>query len=250
MQKMFLKGGGLIASGLIHQWMGSLDYQIASYDPLIDPAYPEGNTKKRIYIFWHEYILFLLYLRRRCDLSILLSRHRDADYLEQVARIFGFGTVRGSTKRGGTTAILEMMQHSKNNHLAITPDGPRGPRRKLAPGCIYLASKLQLPLVIIGLGYQNPWRAPTWDKFAVPYPCTRARAISSPEIYIPPDLNAKQLENYCLSVTAMMNQLCDMAENWAVSGETFMGETPIVAGPLNNFCYHVRPKPAQIQQTQ
>ena len=55
-------------------------------------------------------------------------------------------------------------------HLTITPDGPHGPRRRMAPGPIYLASKLGLPLVLMGYAYDRPWRLPSWDRFAVPRP--------------------------------------------------------------------------------
>ncbi|MDR1958031.1 MAG: lysophospholipid acyltransferase family protein [Planctomycetaceae bacterium] len=245
LQDWLLKGTSLTISALIRRWMGSLDYKVVYHDPNVDPAFPVSRSQKRIYVFWHEYILFLLYLRKRCGLSMLLSRHRDADYLEQVARIFGFGTVRGSTKRGGAAAILEMMSQAESNHLAITPDGPRGPRRKLAPGCVFLASKLQLPLVIIGLGYQNPWRVPTWDRFAIPRPCSRARAVVSPEINIPPNLDSKELAVHCHAVEAMINRLTDLAEDWANSGETYLNQIDMVSGPLNEFCYYPRLKSAR-----
>ena len=59
-------------------------------------------------------------------------------------------------------------------HLTITPDGPRGPRRHMAPGPIYLASKLGLPLVLMGYAYDRPWRLHSWDRFAIPRPGSRA----------------------------------------------------------------------------
>ena len=245
-QSLGLRSGGLLASSLVHHWMGTLDYKAAYHDPTIDPAFPEGNRKKRIYIFWHEYILFLLYLRRRCPLSMLLSRHRDADILEQIADLFGFGTVRGSSTHGGAEALREMMQRSKDHHLTITPDGPRGPRRKLAPGCVFLASKLQMPLVVLGLGYQNPWRVPTWDRFAVPKFFSRARAIVSPEINIPPDLKGDDVRNYCLSIEKLMTQLSSDAEDWANSGDIIPGESSVFPGPLNDFCFHKYPQKAAV----
>ena len=89
---------------------------------------------------------------------MLLSRHRDAEILSHAAYHLGFDFVRGSTNRGGVAAIRELLEKSRHMHLTITPDGPRGPRRKLAPGSIYLASKLGLPLVVMGYGYDRPWR--------------------------------------------------------------------------------------------
>ena len=64
----------------------------------------------------------------------------------------GFGTVRGSSSRGGVASLKKLLQVGKEVNLTMTPDGPRGPRRVLAPGCIYLASRLQIPLVCLGFG--------------------------------------------------------------------------------------------------
>lgn len=94
---------------------------------------------------------------RELDLSMLLSQHRDADILLEVARHMGFEFVRGSTFGGGTSTLRELMDRSQSMNLAITPDGPRGPRRTLAQ-TIYLSSKLGMPLVAMGFGYSNPWR--------------------------------------------------------------------------------------------
>ena len=154
--------------------MDTLDYRVVFYDPDVDPASPRCRGQK-IYIFWHEYILFPLAMRGHCNLAMLLSRHRDAEILSYVAYHLGFEFVRGSTNRGGVAALRQLLDKSRHTHLAITPDGPRGPRRQLAPGPIFLASKLGIPLVAMGVGYNRPWRAGSWDRFAVPRPCSRAR---------------------------------------------------------------------------
>lgn len=245
-ESLLLRSVGLFASTCVHHWMGSLDYKAAYYDPTIDPAYPDGNSRRRLYIFWHEYIPYMLYLRKRCDLTMLLSRHKDADVLGEVADIFGFGTVRGSSTRGGAEAVRAMMQKSKQYHLTMTPDGPRGPRRKLSRGCVFLASKLQIPLVMLGLGYDRPWRLGTWDKFAVPKPFSRGRCILSPEIFVPPDIDVETTVEYALAIEKAMTQLCELAEDWAASGELYLGESLMQLGPLNDLCYRARPHQAVI----
>ena len=244
-----LRSAALLASSGVHHWMGSLDFKAAYYDPTVDPAYPNGNTRKRLYIFWHEYIPFMLYLRKRCNLTMLLSRHQDADVLGEVADIFGFGTVRGSSNRGSSEAVREMIQKSKAGHLTMTPDGPRGPRRKLSRGCVFLASKLQIPIVILGLGYERPRRLRTWDRFAIPKPFSRARCIASPEIFIPPDIDKEMSVQYALAIEKMMSQLCDMAEDWAGSGDLYLGESMVQLGPLNDLSYVARPCQAVIVET-
>jgi lysophospholipid acyltransferase (LPLAT)-like uncharacterized protein len=209
--------GGLLCSTLVRNWMGSLDYKCAYYDESIDPVKPTYSGQK-IYIFWHEYILFPLYLRGHCNLTMLLSQHRDADILTRTAYHMGFEFVRGSSYRGGVTALRELVRRSNRMNLTITPDGPRGPRRVLAQGPVYLASKLGLPIVAMGFGYDRPWRLRTWDQHAIPRPNSRARAVVSPEIFVPPDLSRDGIEHYRLGVESLLNRLSSEAEAWAESG--------------------------------
>ncbi len=137
--KRFLNNlGGLLTSAAIRHWMGSLEYKCAYYDESVDPVKPSYAGQK-IYIFWHEYILFPLYLRGNCDLTMLLSRHRDTDVLSHTAYHMGFEFVRGSTSRGGMAALRELVRRSENMNLTITPDGPRGPRPTLGPGANLLS---------------------------------------------------------------------------------------------------------------
>jgi len=111
--------------------------------------------------------------------------------------------------------LRQLLDKSQRMHLAITPDGPRGPRRQMAPGPIFLASKLGIPLVTMGVGYNRPWRARSWDQFAVPRPFSRARCVLSPELYIPPDLDREGIEHFRLKTEQVLNRLCGEAEQWA-----------------------------------
>lgn len=218
------KLGGLLGAMAIRTWMSTLDYKVAYYDHTADLVFPECRGQK-VYIFWHEYILFPIYLRGHCNVSMLLSRHHDAETLSYAAYHLGFDFVRGSTNRGGVAAIRELLRKSQDMHLAITPDGPRGPRRRLAPGAIYLASKLGLPLVATGFGYDRPWRVKkAWDQFAIPRPFSRARAVTSPEIHVPPDLDRKGLEHFRVKVERFLNRLTAEAEAWAESRTRKVGQ--------------------------
>ena len=136
----------------------------------------------------------------------------------------GFEFVRGSTNRGGVAALRQLLDKSRHMHLAITPDGPRGPRRQLAAGPIYLASKLGMPLVAFGVGFDRPWRAASWDRFAVPWPGSRARCIVSPELHVPPDLDRDGQEHFRLKIEQLLNRLCLEAEQWAEAGSRKPGQ--------------------------
>lgn len=215
--------GAFVGAQGVRGWMRTLDYRAALYDQTVDPARRDFQGPK-IFIFWHEYILFPLYLRGHCDLAMLLSRHRDAEVLSHVAHHLGFSCIRGSTARGGATAVREMFRACENLNLAITPDGPRGPRRTLAQGPIYLASKLGLPIVAMGFGYDRPWRLNSWDRFAIPRLGSRARAIVSPQLEIPANLDRAGVEYYRQRVERTLNCLSEEAEAWARSGTQREGE--------------------------
>lgn len=225
--RFLVKLGGLAVATTTRRWMSTLDYQVAYYDRTLDPARPEFRGPA-IFIFWHEYIPFLFYLRGHCNIAMLLSRHQDAEWISQAARHMGFRTIRGSTNRGGVAVLREMVRQRGSMNLAITPDGPRGPRRQLAPGPVFLSSRLGIPLVAAGLGYDRPWRVQrAWDRFAIPRPYSRARLIASPPLQMPEHLDRQGIEHYRQRVESLLNRLTDHAEHWAASGDRFLQQLPL-----------------------
>ncbi len=216
----------LVSTAAIRQWMGTLDYRVEFGDPEVDPVHPRFRGGK-IYVFWHENILMPLYLRGHSNISMLLSRHADANILDRVARMMGFGIVRGSTFRGGSAALRELAERAAVSSLTITPDGPRGPRRRLAAGCVFLASTLGIPIVVMGFGYDRPWRFGTWDRFAMPRPWSRARGLVSRAIAVPPELDRDGIESYRQGIESLLTHLSDAAEGWAVLGARRPGQQAV-----------------------
>jgi lysophospholipid acyltransferase (LPLAT)-like uncharacterized protein len=206
---------GFLGIQAVNAWMSTLSYRMYRYDPAADPSHANFQGPA-IFIFWHEYIPFPLYVRPNCRLSMLVSQHQDAEILSHLARFAGFSVVRGSSSRGGTTALRELIAHGKGMNLAITPDGPRGPRRHLAQGCVYLSSRLQIPIIPLGVGYNRPWRnRSSWDHFAIPRPFSRCRGVLGPQIQIPPDLQRNEIEECRTWVESQLKQLSTLAEDWA-----------------------------------
>lgn len=222
LQQYMIDAGGLALATFIRNWMSTLRYQCAFYDPTVDPIHPRFRGPV-IYIFWHEYIPFMFYLRGHCQIAMLVSQHKDAELLSRAAGIMGFSLVRGSSRRGAITALRRMLRLGQLMNLTLTPDGPRGPRRQLAPGCLYLASKLRLPIVPLGLGYEDPWRnRRAWDHFAIPKPGSRACAVVGPALHIPSNLDRNSIDVWRIKTENILNHLTELAESSASTGRTFV----------------------------
>ena len=210
-----------------------LDLRICHYDRSVDPARPEYNQHV-IFAFWHEYISVILPRWGHTPLTILCSQHRDGEWVNQTALALGLRIVRGSTSRGGSSAIRQLKKNSKTSSLTLTPDGPRGPRREMAVGPIFLASLLGMPIVPLGISISGAHRLNTWDTFAIPKPTSRVRIIFGPKIDIPRKASREQLEASRAGVQRLMNNLCDTADQWAESGEKMIGEQPFVRARRTN----------------
>ena len=131
------------------------------------PDAPNLNCRA-IYLFWHDCMLLPSFIYARPDIHVLVSQHTDGVFIGDVMKRIGFSMAYGSSMRGGFNAIRQMLKLSKTSHFAITPDGPRGPRRQLKMGAVFLAAQTGMPIVPVGCGYSSAWRAKSWDRFACP----------------------------------------------------------------------------------
>ncbi|MFN5853992.1 MAG: lysophospholipid acyltransferase family protein [Pirellulaceae bacterium] len=222
---------GMTLAKAVVSWMDTLQFQSLYVDPTTDPGLPifQGPC---IFLFWHEYLAFPFALRGHCGIAMLVSRHEDAEWLSQAAHFRGFQTIRGSSSRGGTEVLRQLLNEGSGLNLAVTPDGPRGPRRNLAVGAVYLAMKMQVPIVLVGFGYDRPWRVRrAWDQFAIPRPGSRARAVFSDRIHLPEKLSRDELEGWRARLEAQLLELTEKAEHWATSGASIPGAWPLYRAP-------------------
>jgi lysophospholipid acyltransferase (LPLAT)-like uncharacterized protein len=143
---------------------------------------------------------------------VLISEHADGRMIAEACRHLGFRVVRGSATRGGARAVRQMYRRSRSAHLAITPDGPRGPRRRVQPGVVYLAALTGLPIVPFGIAFERAWRMNSWDRFAVPMPWSAAVCVTADPIHVPENVRKDQLEHYRLVVENAMNVATERAE--------------------------------------
>lgn len=183
-----------------------------------------------IYAFWHGRLLPLVFTHRRRGIVVLVSLHRDGEYIARTIEALGFGTVRGSTTRGGARALAALLARARGGaSFGITPDGPRGPRHVLQPGVITLASRSGLPIVLLATSGRPAWQARSWDRFFVPLPFARCVVLSSEPIFVPRELDEAGFERWRADVEDRLRRLVEEADRPAGHGAPAGGSAHRVA---------------------
>jgi lysophospholipid acyltransferase (LPLAT)-like uncharacterized protein len=152
-----------------------------------------------IIAFWHNRTALMAYFyehycRGRIALTFI-SRSRDGQFMTDVAARLGIKAVRGSSSRHGVSAMLAAIRAADDRHvdLAITPDGPRGPRYQIQPGLLRLAQATRRPIVAVT--YQLKWKLllNSWDRFHVPLPFSACHLITTEPIFVPENASVAEL---------------------------------------------------------
>jgi lysophospholipid acyltransferase (LPLAT)-like uncharacterized protein len=129
------------------------------------------GQKPFIYLLWHEALLPLLWQHRSQQITIVVSEGREGQYLSDYARGIGYHLVPGSSTHGGARALLGAIRALDDGcTIAITPDGPRGPRRDVKPGVVRAAQRAGAMILPLHAITGSAWRLGSWDRMMVPKP--------------------------------------------------------------------------------
>ena len=175
------------------------------------------DIKRAIFCTWHNRLalcvkLYFRFFHRRtpnAGLAGLVSASKDGALLSAIFHRFGVQPVRGSSSRRGAQALIELNTWAERGYnLAITPDGPRGPRYVLAEGAITLAQITGLPLVlgVYHLSSKICIRK-SWDQFQIPLPFARCELILGRAFFVPRELTAAQREQFRWEVETEMKAI-------------------------------------------
>lgn len=146
---------------------------------------------------WHERLLLLPMLwtlvrrspegrRATNQVHVLASQHNDGRLIGAVMQRFVAGVVLGSSSRGGAKGLRSLLALlGKGDHIVITPDGPRGPRRIAAPGVAQLAALSGAPVLPCAAQTTRHWVLQSWDRMVVPKPFGRGVIVCLPTITVP-----------------------------------------------------------------
>ena len=145
----------------------------------------------------------------------MTSKSFDGEYIARFIQRFGYGAVRGSSTRGAVGAIVEMARLMRAGcTTAFTIDGPKGPRYVAKSGAVLLAKKSGHPIMPVTMSLERYWTLPSWDKFQIPKPFTRARVYVAPPIHVPHDADDEVLAAKRDELQQTLDDLNHQSEEW------------------------------------
>ena len=152
---------------------------------------------------------------RNDGIVVLTSKSFDGEYIARFLTKFGFGTVRGSSSRGGVRGMVEMIRLIKAGlPMAFTVDGPRGPRYEVKSGPVILAKKTGNPIVPFVIECERAWRVKSWDRLQIPKPFSLARVFYTEPVHVDPEADDDGIEAKRSEVQAKLDELVERGEKW------------------------------------
>lgn len=191
-----------VAATILRLFAATFRIEIVDHDGVIARP-PEGPM---LFAFWHNRLLFMAlfyrkYFPKRPGVA-MISRSRDGEIITRILKHFQVGSARGSSSKKGNLAAREVIRKvtEEGCDVAMTPDGPRGPRYRVQPGIVQIAQLTGRP--ILPVTYHFGWRKElgSWDRMQVPYPFSACRIVLKPLIYVPAELSQEEFADYCLKV--------------------------------------------------
>lgn len=207
-----MRGGAWLASWVLRGLFMTLR-PISVQQPIVGRLIQEKTPF--VLAFWHGRMLYALHLAQMWQVrtTAMVSRSQDGEFISQVSKCFGVRPTRGSTSRGGSRAMLQMVRRVQEGYVAgVTPDGPRGPRYRVQPGVITVAQKTGVP--ILPFAYDAEWKKvfQSWDRFVMPLPFSRIVVVYGEPISVPAHATPDMLQAKQQEVEASLRQVTEMAD--------------------------------------
>lgn len=178
-----------------------------------------------LFVFWHQQLLPLVHYHRGEGIVVLVSEHADGEYITRVIRRHGFGVARGSSTRGGSQGLRELVRAARAGHdLAVTPDGPRGPAGVFKPGALVAARLTGLPVVPVAVSASAAWHAESWDRFLIPKPLARIGIAYGEPTAVPRDADDAAVDALAAAMQGRLERLeseaAELVRTWAADEGT------------------------------
>ena len=211
-----LKWYNRLAASLIYFLIESVSLTLRIRWDSGERVVPVPTDGAAILCTWHNRLALSLIVYRRYlgrvaqghKMAAIVSASKDGGVLARVLEHFKAQPVRGSTSRRGPQALLELTSWANKGYdVAITPDGPRGPRYVIQPGVIAVAQLTGLP--IIPMCWELKWKIclKSWDRFQIPLPFSRGIIRRGEPIYIGREASEEEREAARLKLETALQKM-------------------------------------------
>jgi len=159
----------------------------------------------------------------------MVSSSFDGEYIARTIEKLGFVAVRGSSSRGGATALLGLKsQLEQGSSVAFTIDGPRGPKDVAKPGPVLLSRASALPMAAFYVALSDAWVLNTWDAMMIPKPFSKALVRVSAKMQVPADAGDAQMTEFHRQLQAALERVTEFAEEHVA--RVGSAEFPLIRG--------------------
>jgi lysophospholipid acyltransferase (LPLAT)-like uncharacterized protein len=170
----------------------------------------KGNA---IYVSWHQRISYLAHFAGSRKITVMVSQSRDGEYAAKLVKWMGIDSIRGSSTRGGKTALVNIIKRLKEGKSGgMLADGPLGPARKAKIGTIIMAHRSGTPIIPVAWSADRFWIINSWDRFLIPKPFARVAVYLGEPLWIPEESENGELEGFRKVIEKNLNRvvkLCD-----------------------------------------
>jgi len=134
-----------------------------------------NDEEAHLIAFWHGDLLMQPFnykkLKPKSKVSGMVSEHKDGEALTRTVEYLGIHAIRGSSSRSAAKVLMRAIKEIKSgDDIAITPDGPRGPRHSVADGIVAISKKTNAKILVFNCKPTKYWQFNSWDKFILPKP--------------------------------------------------------------------------------
>jgi lysophospholipid acyltransferase (LPLAT)-like uncharacterized protein len=164
--------------------------------------------------FWHSRFVLMPYCYPGPRIVVLSSQHMDAEALVRILRKFGIEQARGSSTRGGAQGLRQILSKVREGcDVGLTPDGPKGPRRRVQPGVVAVGRFTGLPIIPVTFSASSARRLRTWDRTMLPKFFSRGLFVYGTPVIVPRDADETLQERKRLELEVELDRITDQADD-------------------------------------
>ena len=178
-----------------------------------NPEYYWNNNKPFILAFWHSQLVMISFCwKSNTKINIQASGHSDGRFGAIVGNYFKLNNIQTSSteKTISLKPIFKLLKNS--NYIGITPDGPRGPNKKVSDGIIKISKTTQVPIIPVGYASSKFKQLKSWDSFLITKPFSKCAFVWGESISIPKNCTENEIEELKNKLEIKINNCVDLAK--------------------------------------